>query len=92
MNGVRRAMAVVAISAAFLGACGDDNPSPVDAGNPATTEVMTDKTDAMTDKTDAMTDKTDAMTDKTDAMTDKTDAMTDKTDVMTDKSTPTTAG
>ncbi len=92
MNGVRRAVVVAAISAVCLGACGDDSPSPVDAGNSGTTEVMTDETDVMTDGTEVMTDETDVMTDGTEVMTDKTDVMTDGTEVMTDKSTSTTGG
>ncbi|MDH4076316.1 MAG: hypothetical protein OEW29_10300 [Acidimicrobiia bacterium] len=56
MNGVKRAVAVAAISMVCLGACGDSDPTPVDAGDTGTTQVMTDKTDSMTDKTDSMTD------------------------------------
>jgi len=77
VNGVRRAVAVAAISMVCLGACGNDDPTPVDAGNTGTTEAMTDGTESMTDKTDSMTDGTESMTDKTDSMTDKGDSMTD---------------
>ena len=49
MNGVKRAVAVAAISMVCLGACGDSDPTPVDAGDTGTTQVMTDKTDSMTD-------------------------------------------
>ncbi|MGD2060420.1 MAG: branched-chain amino acid ABC transporter substrate-binding protein [Acidimicrobiia bacterium] len=58
-----RLLALLAVFALFVAACGGD-----DGGASDTTEGGTDTTEAMTDTTEAMTDTTEAMTDTTEAM------------------------